>query len=473
MAKNFSLAVSFLMVCAMARPALADGMVYHHPTGGWQLQKEHSQMAAISYRDGYETLLLYINTARGENEAVWVFPIPAKPDKVAIGQTEGFPRFYGSSLSDKARTAILGAFAVMELSQIYPVVLAIPLLFFGSIPYNGANPMYEEGWPSMGGASDSRVFVHESIERDGVTTQLITATDSLALYGYLANKGFDMPVDSKSIFDDYLGKDYSFVVTWVSKESPPEPPANPVTVPSYRVYDPSYRDYNAYGYRTLAVFATFPTDKIYFPLKPTSIYQSDTVPLKLYILGHVTPQLYPELSMYAKTDYYEGHSADYRYTTDEFIKLAVDAGGWTGQYTKLELNAPSKYMKEDLWFSPYAPIRTSFDAFMSGWVLLWAPIVFALLSAFASIAAGWFAFKDDVSKKTLALFGLANFFTIIGFAIAAAFMQTWKLPAKLRKGLARSGASAWDTRKVVYCLLFSAIFAVSALVAGAALYFLA
>jgi hypothetical protein len=53
----------------------------------------------------------------------------------------------------------------------------------------------------------------EHIEKMGLTTELIGTKEGNALYIYLTGKGLDLPSDSKAILDEYVGKDYSFVVS--------------------------------------------------------------------------------------------------------------------------------------------------------------------------------------------------------------------------------------------------------------------
>jgi len=60
----------------------------------------------------------------------------------------------------------------------------------------------------------------------------------------------------------------------------------------------------------LGVSITFPTDKIYFPLKPTSVYGSQKVPIVIYVMGHVTPDIYPEIEKDTQVNYFV-HSWDY------------------------------------------------------------------------------------------------------------------------------------------------------------------
>jgi hypothetical protein len=60
------------------------------------------------------------------------------------------------------------------------------------------------------------VTVYESIEKIGLTTELVSAVNGSSLTEYITSKGLNLPESSKSILDEYTGKEYSFVISWIS-----------------------------------------------------------------------------------------------------------------------------------------------------------------------------------------------------------------------------------------------------------------
>ncbi|MBW2992954.1 hypothetical protein KY317_00075, partial [Candidatus Woesearchaeota archaeon] len=132
----------------------------------------------------------------------------------------------------------------------------------------------------------------------------------------------------------------------------------------------------------------------------------------------------------------------------------------------INLNPPSKYLTEDLWFELGAPAGISTAHCIIKNTFWFGLLFFVICSLLASFISGIIVFrKDRISKLKLALWGLWNFLTIIGFIIATIFMKTKKpdisprLAAQLKqKGLAVK--SKGDLRKIWFIAIFSVIFVV-------------
>jgi hypothetical protein len=52
---------------------------------------ETAQQAIINYQDGWENLLVSVQIDQQNKDAVWIFPIKAKPEDTAINIMERFP----------------------------------------------------------------------------------------------------------------------------------------------------------------------------------------------------------------------------------------------------------------------------------------------------------------------------------------------------------------------------------------------
>ncbi|MEM2605308.1 MAG: DUF2330 domain-containing protein [Candidatus Pacearchaeota archaeon] len=393
--------------------------IYDLSVYGWGLINEDQQLAAINYENGFQNMILSVDVTemRGE-KAVWIFPIPAKPDKIVINIIKGFPTLSGYDVKKEANYAISYTFSVIRLSQVYTFFI---FMFYGRI---AASPK----------SLEEEITIHERIEKMGLTTELISTKESSALYNYLTNKGLELPSDSKAILDEYIGKDYSFVVSWISD------------VEKFKQESETTGDRTV---STLGVSITFPTDKIYFPLKPTSVYGSAKVPILIYVMGHVTPELYPEIRQESRVNYFVQR---YYITSPEFSSFF---NGKTIiqdlKYTKIKINTPSKYLTEDLWIRDSAPADIVFADFINRLVWIWGIILFILSSCLASLFSGMVVFgEDQISKKKFALFGLWNFLTLIGFAIASIFLRTRKSD--------HQGVAVWDSRKILFVFLFTVFF---------------
>ncbi|RLI87773.1 MAG: hypothetical protein DRO76_01810, partial [Candidatus Altiarchaeales archaeon] len=363
-------------------------------------------------------------------KAVWIFPVPAKPDKTVIDIIKGFPRLlWGYDVKEKTDDAVSIAFSVMRMSQVY----TFPFMLFSR-------------YTSMGIGIEEGITIYEHIEKMGLTTELVTAEDGSAFYNYLTNKDLDLPSGLKSILEDYIGKEYSFVVSWISD------------VEKFK-QESAIRDRYGRLINVVGVSISFPTDEIYFPLKPTSVYGSQKIPILIYVMDHVTPKLYLEIKNYVQVNYFIDK---YYYVPKELSPFFNGKKEIENlNYTKIKIDAPSRYLTEDLWIKDSAPADVVLADFIKRSVWLWGIIFFILSSCLASMFAGVIAFrKDQPSKKKFALFGLWNFLTLIGFWIASLFLRTKKLKPELEQQLKSQGIVVWDNRKILFVFLFTVFFLV-------------
>lgn len=457
--------ILILILLIFPTVVFADGAMYIYDRDQWNLGKENQQQVAINYQDGYQNMLISINLSdeiHGE-KAVWIFPVPATPEKVAIDILNGYPTFNGQDVDYKYDKAVKSVGYGMAGYSTFPIGLMGLLGFRTSFASSSRN--YAEiaaDSLSVGGL----VTVHETIQKMGLTTELITAKDEDALYAYFEEKGLNLPDSSERIFREYIGKEYTFVVSYINDLDTFKQESGNQTVTDvhgYPVYNQNYNNYRITP--QIGVFVKFPTDKICFPLKPTSIYESQEVPMLMYVIGHVSPKLYPEIKQQAEVTYYTQNRYSPNTELDNFFNGKTNIRDM--KYTKIKLNAPSKYLVDDLWISKSAPLWVSFKSLYSSVSWLFGILIYVLLSILASLIAGLISFSDDpVPKKTLLLHGLWNCLTAVGLLVATISLKTKKIDTKIQNQLKSQGIDvvAKDDRKVVYFILFYVFFLL--LVAG-------
>ena len=438
--------ISLIIISLLIFPTFvsADGMIHiedpdmHY----WRIHDEKQQLCAINYENGYQKMILAVDfdNMNKDQKGVWIFPVPAAPDRTVIDVVKGFPSLQGYDVERKVDETINEMFSVMRLSQIY----TFPFFTLRYLMVNSNTESF--GVKGLGGTVDG-VTIHEHIVKYGVTTELVSTTNGEALYKHLTErKGLNLPDDSISVLDEYVGDDYSFVISWFSGSEKSD----------------IYEDDNYYRdrfYDTVSVSLTFPTEKIYYPLKPTSVYGSKRIPAVIYVMGHVTPDLYPEIEMDSEVTYFIQN--DY-YPTEE-LKSFFDGEQRIEdlKYTKIKINPPSKYLTNDLWIESYAPPVVTMRTLAIKYQKTWGLFFFILSSCLASMFAGMIVFrKDRPSLVKFGLFGLWNFLTIIGFAIATLFMKTKRLELNLERKLRRRGLKIWDSRKISFIFLFSISFVI-------------
>lgn len=438
MKKIFLIFIILLLLCPIV---FADGMIHIYDKDMWTLGMENQQLVAINYENGFENMLISVDITddiHGE-KAVWIFPIPSNPDKVVIDILKGYPRFWGKDIDSEYNDAVGGVGLFMAGYSLFPI--SIPVVFFSRTMFAGMKGFAEgiEG-----------VTVHERIEKMGLITELITTKDQASLNQYLQSKGLDFPQTSKNILDEYVGQDYSFVISYISDLEKFKQEA--------KISERSYR-YERRAGIPIGVFVKFPTDEIYFPLKPTSVYGSREIPILIYVVGHVTPKLYPEIKQQAEVTYFKQRSYRPQAELQTFFngKDRID----NLKYTKIKLNAPSKYLTEDLWIKNSAPISVSIKSFLASIFWLWGIILFVILSMVSSLLAGLISFrKNPLPRKKLMLHGLWNCLTFIGFLIATIVMRTKQVDPKLLAQLKSQGLDVTprDNRKILYTFLFYVFF---------------
>ncbi len=477
---------AFILVALVLIPsgALADGMIIEPYIDSWRPIDEESQLAAINYQDGMEKMIISVNfNMRDVNKAIWLFPVPSLPTNVVIDVVDEFPRFYGYDIVEKSKSDIDEMVKSIRSTQIYP-------LFFESSRAGPPiiSPMLESFGAGKATADEGDVVVHEHLEKYGITTEIITAQTGNGLYNYLEEKGLNVEEGSIEVLDSYIGKDYTFVASWMT---PPEEEDKVYCTEEqrnatvcYTLYDPVCgSDGNTYSndciacrnqklgwyvqgecisrryYRQPGIFISFPTDKAYYPLVPTSIYGSKIVPATIYVLGYVTPEFTAAVEPFTRVKYYM-QSILY---AEGLVNFFGDMQLTDVKYTKIEIEAPSKYFSEDMWICNDAPGKilyaSSLYGLMSDHLLIFTFLLLIAISATSGAIAGRLVFGD---YRKFAMLGLANIFTIIGLVIAVALMNTKKIEKKFKRRLKKEGLMviSTDKRKLYFLLIFTIAFLV-------------
>ncbi len=370
----------------------ADGFAIYTDRSSFALHTEKTQVAAINYEDGREKLLLAVKFRElRNNSVVWIIPVPANASDVKINILEAFPHFYGDDIllrAEEVKGEIPASVSLfVSMSQIYTFPLF--LSYWGAMTFT-----------FMGGGE---VEIYAHIEKEGIVTEVVTAEDANALYNCLEGKNITIAVESIPTIDDYIGKTYSFVVSWVeSIEDETKMPA---------------------------IFVDFPTDEIYYPLKPTSVYGDAEIPILIYVVGYAKPRLYPEIEPFTEYRYFTGGiSGDYpefhgdakpsKYTR---IMIGEEITSMTWMKTGKPLpTPPSASFVDDLWIEklerpPASVQRAMLTLFISENMLYFVIGLLIVTSLLAGGLTGYLVFRDF---KKFALIGLANCFTMVGIIFA-------------------------------------------------------
>lgn len=249
---------------------LADGYFISPLPGAFDFAEENAQQAFINYENGQEKLILAVSVKKESSEAVWILPVPANPREVKLNVVSALPNFYGEDIIKKAKK--------VDISALRDLVLLNQTLIAGIIlvSFPGAG--------SSGGKLDieQNLTVFQHLEKGGMVSEVISAQTEEALFDYLLNKGLKLELDALPVLNNYLSKNYTFIVSWIDRGAVKENGES----------------------EERGIFITFPTEKLFFPLILTSVYGEKIIPITLRVAGHIKPELYYVIKPFIETTYY-------------------------------------------------------------------------------------------------------------------------------------------------------------------------
>ncbi|VVC00107.1 Uncharacterised protein [uncultured archaeon] len=395
--------------------AFSDGLVaYPNQT----IAMQQKQSAVISHENGYENLLIFVQTSSRVNgpdtNRVWIFPLPAKPSEIEIANLKAFPSMYGTGLKQRLK-GNLESLALANFVAAFPPAL----LFFFVVGEKYASAGNEKSYSDRGPiVSNNGYEIWQHIDKYGIATEVMTTQDSARFYRYLEARGTNLSDDAKLRIEEYIGKDYSFIVSWVS---------DPAEYRENLWQGTAKGGYYGSTQEPIGVFARFPSEKIFYPLKITSAYKEAYIPMKIDIMGYKEPEIFRNISKETRTEYYFNDRLQYGLDEEESAKKIFN-GTIPRQlrFTRISINAQAKYFLQDLEFDDKASVAAITLEILNA---IWLPIAGAMFFCISFLAA-WLTNKavlgGMLGKKQICLLALSNFLTIIGF-IAAAFVLKTRL----------------------------------------------
>ncbi len=324
-----------LMIIAVAllppQKALADGVVFGE---SFLPLRENEQRAAIAFHDNVQKMVLAINYHADEPEkSLWIFPVAAPADAVKVDLVDAFPLLGVFPMQYKAYRAVWIYGMMVRANQIYTVLESFMVPNFGE--FGGVN-RYEE------------------VEKHGIRAEVVAAESQQALARYLKAQWPHVDGADLSVFQPYFSEQYALVIAHIESASSLQ---KKIISKSREVP------------RHPCLYVEFPTDRIYYPLRPTAIYANKPdfghIPIQLYISGYVKP---------ASNPYDEYMQLFHCYTQDtregiwgygkagpipELFQAGLDDSGWL-RFTYMRMNPRPSRLTEDLWFEPYHTKRLSY-----------------------------------------------------------------------------------------------------------------
>ncbi len=386
------LSLTFLtLIFILTANPLANGLVFKSTDSGvFVAIPEKSQDALIAHKDGREAMLLAVNFDLEDNsKAFWLLPIPGKPEQVRVDVIDNFPRFLGMDPVRLTKEKLLHYLCGFQIvSQIYTWPLA---------PYLGTLKIID----------DASINVKLGVEEHGLKVETLSSESASSLSLYLKNKGIEIAEPELRVLSDYFNEQYTLVF---------------VEIPSRKELLQEFPDYEKIRKtspnRCPAISIEFPSEKIFFPLKPTSTCKGD-IAISLKILGLVKNEV-PLSSCWHSKHYLKMHSIS-EVLPDAFAFYTPKRPRY---YTHYDFHGNARELTEDMWMSPFEPkglkyarLVDSIVKFKGGTALAVLATVFFLLQSWT--CAGLAGLILSRKWNPYALFGFGNILTIIGVSFLA------------------------------------------------------
>jgi hypothetical protein len=247
-----------------------------------------------------------------------------------------------------------------------------------------------------------------------MTTEVIGTESSTLLDEYLQGKDLSLPAIAAPAIETYIGENFSFVLSWISDTG------------QFASNNAAHRGDDGGLYYSLGVWISFPSEKVFYPLRLTSVYGEDAPPMLLQVVGFVSQGWGAHShNFHARTECYVARSTAVDERLAGFFNAHPPQSGASLvlgnlRFTEMMLTTSANGLSDDLRLDASPPARADMALFIIDHSWVFALLTFIMSSMLASLLAGMICFRRRHPAKTkFALLGLFNFLTIIGVWFAA------------------------------------------------------
>lgn len=408
--------------------------------------RQRSQEAFVNYENGKENLFIMVDlrdaVASGE-KTVWIFSVPANPETIEINNLKGFPVLAGKEIKQQAAENVFFLEAYMAAAA-FPPFAILPLLLMMSAgspaSYDGMGRVSSEQGISVPG-----LVIYQHIDKYGIATEVIKAQDVEIFKRFLAARGTNLSNEAEQFLSEYMGKDYSFIVSWISDRGAI---VNADSEVGGYGYGSDY--YYPYYNNPIGVFIKFPSQQIFYPLKPTAYYGNDTFPVVLNIAGFKDVDVFSNIKDGTTVGHYYQKFFSRTIQEEETMK-AVFNGSLPDSlnYTRVSINKSANYFTQDLWIPANESVAANALNLVNQTWLFWMLAIFFAFAFLAVLLANR-ALGLKLNYIDMIIIAIANFFSCFVAALAIGLMKKEKFVSR-----AKEDAFA---KKVVSLLVFEALF---------------
>ncbi len=421
-----------LLIIVNPAQAMVMGMPRHYAP---------NQSAFIQYENGVQTTFVQLAAQApkyGEPKRVWIFPIPTSPENIEVDTLEDFPVLNGTSVQREFRDHVNQLGAYMAIAAFPPGVLFFAI--FSSVGSIRTTTAYS------GMESDSKAVVlngltiYQHLDKHGFATEVIKAENVDKFKTYLAARGTNLDPDAEEFLSEYMGKNYSFVVSWIAPPLPvgpdgkpiyPDEPGLPIPFDQDRpTIEPDYYPYPG-DTKPVGVLIRFATPEIYYPLKPMAYYGQSQVPVSIVFSGWREIRVFDNIQNQSVVSH--EHLKFLNRTIDEEKTLARIFGDRIPSefaYTRLTIQSQADYFTQDLRIDPNAMANgaQATHALNQSWWVWIGPLMIGF-SLLAAAIGNQLWLKGSLKPLDLGIIAIANLFTLIGAGIAIGLLKKEKFGA--------------------------------------------
>lgn len=420
----FSTAIALVLLPQLAL-ACAVAIEENSTGTGWNYAMPTRAQGFISYENGTERLVMSheLGGTGGGGVAI-ITPIPGGPTDIKLDILSDLPQLNGQNISTTASAVVPAVAELVSMSQLWT---GAPWFISG---FNVGSSVQDTSGINIGstapgggsfgatnaGIPDVRVF--NQLDKNGMSSEVVTARTSKGLYDFLKAKGLTVPDGSIDVLNYYIGRNYSFVVSWVNATAAHSFDCQQNQAPvGFGSYAPHSSSSCAKG-----IFVSFPTKDLYYPLIPTSAYSDMSHSETIRVIGHVSPKLYSSISNYSTVSYFEDANYSSRASDTDAQKIVHPMAGDIVKYTDITIDAPAKLYTEDLTIRNYPPINAIYAGTIADNPIIFGILLLVIASILASVLCGLLFYTEDRSKQGVFKFaklGLFNCLTLIGLIVAS------------------------------------------------------
>lgn len=372
----------------LVNTASADGKAFAGDRGSYRAIEQGGQSAFIVHENGMEMMLIAITLVLEGNEEglVWIFPLPGRPEDIEVDILEIFPDWRGEYPRRELWDSIDIAKNLALATQIWPCVVGS--LFFPMAIRN----------------SSGSFRIERTASKYGISAELVTADTRRGLSQYLAGIGIEIEEEALSAYDYYFDKDFCFVTCRISsfvelKKHFPE---------LERVRRASHEQFPT-------LYIEFPSEHIFYPMRPTSTYGDTYFPVEVRVAGYAkdtSPESYVRAVYQIQKELPDGMPEKMKSSFPDKHEIP---------YTRFSAQGPASTWTSDLYLEQCEPVFS--QTLLGTYRLTRSDYFIIVLSVFSFVAASFLAgglAGLAVFRRFyyFAFFGLFNLFTLIGLYIA-------------------------------------------------------